>query len=267
MLKQFTKIVISTIAFASMQILASPVNLGKAGSYTLLSHGTTWNEMPLYGNLELGSEALINGNVGVRHTLNMAHGAVVVGNADFGSLTKNPGATINGAESIQSSNFWDALYNDVKSASQTAKAMTGVNAGYINSTQTFTRQGNVSVFNIIGLNLGSGKSLTLKGNENDVFIINVDYLGFTSSGGASIELDGVSYQNVLFNIHGMLNMGHVNVAAGKMQGTYIAPNGYFQLGDGLELNNVRFLGAGISGNLQFVCGAFPVDPVDPVDPS
>jgi hypothetical protein len=93
----------------------------------------------------------------------------------------------------------------------------------------------------------------------------VDYFGFMLGGGAAIILDGLRAENVLFNMHGALNNGHVNVAAGSMQGTYISPDAYMQLGDGLNLDGVRFLGAGISGNLQTVHGFTP--PVNVPEPS
>lgn len=222
----FQSIAISLLAAANSYAL--PIDLGKAGHYTLLATGTSVHHgTPMYGNLELGSEAYIHGNVGVRNTLNMAHGAVVYGNADFGALYQNPGAAIQGDANQQGAAFWDSLYSDLKAASLAAKALGGANAGYINSTQTFHRQGDLSVFNITGLNLSAGHSLTLKGNA-----------------------------------------GHVNVAAGSMQGTYIAPDAYMQLGDGLNLDGVRFLGAGISGNLQTVQG-FPGDqpPAEVPEPS
>ncbi len=248
---------------------ALPIDLGKAADYTLLATGTSVHHgIPMYGNLELGSEAYIHGNVGVRNTLNMAHGSIVYGNADFGSLFQNPGAAIQGDANQQGAAFWDALYSDLKAASLAAKALGGASVGYINSTQTFHRQGDLSVFNISGLNLSAGHSLTLKGNADDVFIVNVDYFGFMLGGGAAIVLDGVKAQNVLFNMHGALNAGHVNVAAGSMQGTYIAPDAYMQLGDGLNLEGVRFLGAGISGNLQTVYGIPGVNPpVEVSEPS
>jgi hypothetical protein len=266
--KKLLQSVVLAFSLASSAVFAMPVDLGSAGDYTLLATGTSvWYGQPMYGNLELGSEAEIYGNVGVRNTLNMAHGSVIHGNADFGSLTQNPGASIDGAGSVEDAAFWDALYGDVKNASQAAKALGGVNMGYINSTQTFNRQGDVSVFDIVGLNLSAGNSLTLKGNASDVFIVNVDYFGFMLGGGAAIILDGVAAENVLFNMHGILEAGHVNVAAGIMQGTYIAPDAYMQLGDGLNLNGARFLGAGISGNLQTVHGITPPVVVDVPEPS
>ena len=255
MIKQVMKAAVAACVLMSGAAFALPVDLGNAGNYTLLATGTNVHHgIPMYGDLILGSEAYIYGDVGARNLLNMADGAVVYGDADFGSLIQNTGSSIEGSASVQANAFWDSLYTDLKSASLAAKALGGANVGVVDSTQTFNRQGDVSVFNILGLNLSAGNSLTLSGDADDVFIINVDYFGFMLGGGASIILDGLSAENVLFNMHGALNNGHVNVAAGTMQGTYISPDAYMQLGDGLNLDGVRFLGAGISGNLQSVYG-------------
>jgi len=266
-IKHAIKSAVATLLVAANTAFALPVDLGNASEYTLLATGTSiWHGQPMYGNLELGSEAQIYGNVGVRNTLNMAHSSVIHGNADFESLFQNPGSSIEGDANVQGAAFWNALYTDLKSASLAAKALSGISAGYVNSTRTFDRTGEVSVFNILGLSLSAGSSLTLKGSADDMFIVNVDYYGFVLGGGAAIILDGVKAENVLFNMHGALNAGHVNVAAGTMKGTYIAPDAYMQLGDGLDLDGVRFLGAGISGNLQNVYGITP-PPVDVPEPS
>jgi hypothetical protein len=265
-IKQLFKSAVMACALTSSAAFALPVDLGNAGNYTLLATGTSVHHgIPMYGNLELGSEAYIYGNVGSRNTLNMAHGSVIYGDADFGSLQQNPGSSIQGDATQQGAAFWDSLYSNLKNASLAAKALCGTDAGYINSTKTFNSQGDLSVFSITGLNLSAGHSLTLKGDEDDVFVINVDYFGFMLGGGAAIILDGLRAENVLFNMHGALNNGHVNVAAGSMQGTYISPDAYMQLGDGLNLDGVRFLGAGISGNLQTVHGFTP--PVNVPEPS
>lgn len=257
-------------ALTSSAAFALPIDLGNAGNYTLLATGTNVHHgVQDMGSLILGSEAYIHGNVGARELLNMAHGSIVYGDADYGSLTQEPGASIEGDANVQSSAaFWDALYTDVKSASVAAKNLTGTNKGYINSTQTFNTQGDLSVFNILGLSLSAGSKLTLSGDADDVFVINVDYFGFYLGGGAEIALaGGLKAENVLFNVHGAYSAGHVNVAAGTMKGTYIAPDAYMQLGDGLNLDGVRFLGAGISGNLQTVNGFTPPPVVTVSEPS
>lgn len=260
MIKQIFKSVVMSCALTSASVFALPVDLGNAGNYTLLATGTTAHHgIQDMGSLVLGSEAYIYGDVGARDQLNMAHGAVVYGDADYGSLIQESGSSIAGNASAQASSaFWDALYLDVKSASVAAKNLTGTSKGFINASQTFNSQGDLSVFDIVGLNLSAGSKLTLSGDADDVFIVNVDYFGFYLGGGAEIALaGGLKAENVLFNMHGAYNAGHVNVAAGTMKGTYIAPDAYMQLGDGLNLDGVRFLGAGISGNLQTVYGFTP----------
>ena len=268
MIKKIVKSLAICSALVSTSVFALPFSLGNAGNYTLLATGThAHHGVQDMGSLILGSEAYIYGNVGARELLNMAHGAVVYGNADYGLLTQNPGSSIGGEAATHEAAFWDALYADVKSASVAAKALAGVSVGYINSSQTFNSQGELSVFNIDGLNLSAGNTLTLKGSAQDVFIINVDYFGFYLGGGAAIALDGVSAENVLFNMYGPYNAGHLNVAAGSLKGTFIAPDAYMQLGDGLELDGARFLGAGISGNLQTLKGIPPASVVAVGEPS
>lgn len=259
MIKQFFQSVAMTCAFAASTALALPIDfdLGKAGNYTLLATGTNVHHGTQdMGSLILGSEAYIYGNVGARELLNMADGAVVYGDADYGSLIQQQGSSIQGHANTQAASaFWDALYWDLKSASVAAQSLSGISKGYINSSQTFDTQGSLSVFNILGLSLSAGNKLTLNGGADDVFIINVDYFGFYLGGGAEIALaGGLKAENVLFNVFGAYSSGHVNVAAGTMKGTYIAPDAYMQLGDGLDLDGVRFLAAGISGNLQTVQG-------------
>lgn len=256
-------------ALTSSAVFAVPVNLGSAADYTLLATGTDiWYGQAMYGDMGLGSEAYIYGKVGVRNTLNMGQGAVVYGDADVGALKMDGDNRITGTATVQGSGFWDALYSEVKLASQEALALgaNGVERGAINASQIFERTSDLSVFNITGLNLGVGNRLTLKGNADDMFIVNVGSDGFMLGAGAAIILDGVSADNVLFNMYGILNAGNMNVAAGEMQGTYISPDAHMQLGDGLIFDNVRFLTAGILGNLQTVYGITPPK-VDVPEPS
>ncbi len=219
----------------------------------------------MYGELILGAEADVYGNVGARGLLSFAPKAEVHGDASYGLLSMGAEAGIDGIATAQGSDFWDALYSDIKSASNTAKAMAGMDAGAVTSTRTLERTDDVSVYNLSTIWLDGG-SLTLKGGVDDVFIINVRD-NFFLGGLAAILLDGVAAENVLFNMYGSIaqGTGHINVAAGTLQGTFIAPDANMQLGDGLtEFSNVRFLGAGMSANLQTLHGITPPDMTPPV---
>lgn len=228
--------------------LATPVDLGSAGTYTLLSIGANPN------SVILGSNAEIHGNVGARYFLNMASGAEILGNADYGIASIGAGASITGASTTRGNSFWNDVASDLQTASNAAKAMTGTNEGAITASTIFASSGHLSVFKVSKVNLGAGESLTLKGDADDQFVVNVG--GNFALGGGAIKLDGVSADNVLFNIYG--NGADVNVGAGHMQGTYIAPKGTMELGDGLTLKGVRFLGKTIQGNLQDVYEPTPV---------
>jgi hypothetical protein len=246
----------AALSALSAGAFATPVNLGGAANYTLLATGTPASTPSSYGDLLLGSDATIYGNVGARNSVGMASGVAIHGTVDYGgSFGRAAGAT-SGTVTARASSFWDGLYDDLSSASQAALSMEngGANKGAVDHTRSFRSQGSLSVFNISGLALGVGDSLTLSGNAGDQFIINVGANGFHLGGGASIILDGIAADDVLFNMYGKLNDGYTNVADGTLAGNYIAPDGFFTLGDGLRLDNVRFLGAGIQGNLQTVHG-------------
>lgn len=245
--------------FASMALLAvsyasfaTPVDLGGAGSYTLLATGTPWYGSSLHGNMNLGSGAEIYGNVGARGPLMLSPAVTIHGDADYGDLIWNEqSASITGVRTQQETG-WDNLYNDLKSASQKAKALGSGGLGLVDSSTVFHSQGNVSVFDISGLTLGEDGSLTLEGSATDQFIINIGSSGVSLDTGASINLDGVLAENVLFNMYTNAGLSAEN---STLAGSFIAPDGYFQLGDGLDLSGgARFLGSGMTANLQQMPG-------------
>lgn len=235
---------------------AMPVDLGNAGNYTLLATGANPN-----GVLTLGSNADVYGNVGAQYFLAMSPGVTIHGNADYGFLNAAPTTTITGTSTQRTSAaFWTALQNDLNTASTTASSMTpDKTLGNITSSQTFTRYGSTSVYDLSGLNLNGG-SLTLHGNSTDQFVINVGSSGFSMGGGASIILDGIDPGNVLFNVTG--NNTNFNVGAASLQGTFLGvdTNVRMTLGDGLTLNGARFLSNGITANLQTICGIGQTQP-------
>lgn len=237
----------------SLASFASPIDLGEASQYTLLGVGSQ------YGSVGLGSAAQIYGNVGARNGLTIGDAAVVHGNAKYGSLSREGSGSISGNASHEGNSYWNGVYDDLKSASLAAKGMTADRSYGLINTSTVFNSAEGSIFAIGGVNLGAGNTLTLKGSSTDKFIINVGGY-FSLGGGAGIVLDGVSADNVLFNLYGQGNAASISAAAGSLAGTFIAPNGFFTLGDGLNLDDgVRFLADGILGNFQDVEG-IPGDP-------
>ena len=86
---------IAIAGFSAMAPLvsATPIDLGAAGSYTLLSAGELF---PVGGTMVLGSEAQIWGDVGARNYLSTAPGVKIHGNLHGGYINASPGLVVDG---------------------------------------------------------------------------------------------------------------------------------------------------------------------------
>lgn len=251
---------------------AVPVDLGTASDYTLLGAGP--GASPTSGLMQLGSEAIIHGNVGGRGFIGLSSGVEIHGDLDGGFVSAAPDATVFGDVNVRDNAYWDGVYNDLISASDTARAFGGTALSTIDSTTVLNATGNLSVFDINGsILLEGGESLTISGSASDTFIINVsERLHLDSL--AAILLDGVEADNVLFNFYGEGNddaayNNHLATIIGgaEFSGTFIAPRAYWQIGDGAIMNATRVLANGIQGNLQEVFGITPGTPVEVPEPS
>lgn len=228
---------------------ATPIDLGGAEKYTLLSMGEETQGDHPGGNLQLGSEAYIYGNVGSRYQLEMADGAIVYGDADYGSVDLEGSAQIKGASTVKSEAYWDGLYNDLLTASDYASSLSGESVGYVNSSKELTATGGLSVFNIEqGINLGGGSYLTLIGDIDDQIIVNVDGHLNLGSGAGILLSGGILADNVLFNI----TYSSAMFGGAEFSGTYISSESFFTVGDGAIMKDTRILTHGIQGNLQDV---------------
>ncbi|WNO09258.1 collagen-binding domain-containing protein [Teredinibacter sp. KSP-S5-2] len=252
---------------------AVPVDLGTASDYTLLGAGP--GASPTSGLMQLGSEAIIHGNVGGRGFVGLSSGVEIHGNLDGGYFSSAPDATVFGDTTVRSDAYWDGVYADLQAASIEALSYGGQSLSSITSTTVLSSQGSgLSVYNIDGsISLGSGESLTISGSSSDTFIINVSeklYLDSLSG----ILLDGVEADNVLFNFYGAgsddsaYNNHLATIIGGaEFSGTFIAPRAYWQIGDGAIMNATRVLANGLQGNLQEVFGITPGTPVEVPEPS
>ena len=179
---------------------AVPVDLGSASEYTLLGAGPGASSTS--GLMQLGSKAIIHGNVGGRGFIGLSSGVEIHGDLNGGFVSAAPDATVFGDTNVRSNSYWDGIYNDLVSASDTARSYGGTSLSTINSTTVLNGQGGLSVFDINGsILLEAGESLTISGSASDTFIINVSerlHLGSL----AAILLDGVEADNVLFNFYG-----------------------------------------------------------------
>ena len=244
---------IAIAGFSAMTSLvsATPINLGAAGSYTLLSAGELF---PVGGTMILGSEAQIWGDVGARNYLSTAPGVKIHGNLHGGYINASPGLVVDGETLELSDSEWDVIFSDLEAAVFSAASLGGSLLSSVNSTQVLTASGSgLDAFIIDGdIHLAGGDTLTLSGSAIDEFVINITG-NFFLGGGSAIQLDGVLSSNVLFNF---LDVGcTANVAAGSFAGTYISSGCNWILGDGLILAETQILAGNIpTANLQDVIG-------------
>ena len=245
---------------ATTGVYALPIHLGSAGEYTLLSAGPGASQTS--GFMQLGSKAIIHGNVGGRGFTSLGSGVEIHGKLIHGGyVSAAAGVNVSSGRENRNLSYWDLIYRDLLSASDSARLLSGTPLSSITSTTRLFGNGGLSVFNIDGsINLGSGESLTLSGNAADSFIINVsERLKLGSS--AAILLDGVTADKVLFNFYGAGSddaawNNHLATIVGgaELSGTFIAPRAFWQIGDGAIMNATRVLANGIQGNLQTVRG-------------
>lgn len=262
MIKTTIKLAAAALILIASTSQATPVDLGKGEIYTLLGVGTAATSFS-GGTQVLGTSAEIYGNVGARSYLGLAddvkiHGDVYTSTTGVINKSVPAGTTpavIDGSTNKLADSYWDSLYTDLKNASNFAAALTA-NTTYasITSAKTLTATSALTVFKVTGDIILGASTLTLSGSATDQIIVNVAG-GLTLGSGAAIALTGgLKAENVLFNFTGggFAKIGQVGGAT--FSGTFLAPDMYFQIGDGATMNATRVLASGIQGNLQTVRG-------------
>jgi hypothetical protein len=280
--KLISKVIVAASLLTTMTAAhASPIYLGSADEFTLLGAGPGASSTS--GLMQLGSEAIIYGNVGGRGYTGLGSGVEIHGDLINGD-TVNAAADVfvSGENKKGENNYWELVYQDLVSASDSARSLGGTPLSTIDSTTVLSGNGGLSVFHIDGsIDLDSGESLTISGNATDSFIVNVSKRLYLDSQ-AAILLDGVTADKVFFNFYGAVNDDAAynnqiatTIGAAEFSGTFIAPRAYWQIGDGAIMNATRVLANGIQGNLQIVRGIVPsvivppiiVPPVDVPEPA
>jgi hypothetical protein len=219
--------------------------LGVAGSYGFSILG-------LQGaNIQLSSGPLqVNGNVGIGSMglVHLSGGATLLGAlyADpLATILVDGGSAFGGGTNIISF----AAIQNAAIAENTAAALLTPTQTFPNGIQTATTiigNGGQNVIAVNGqLHLSSGQNLTISGGPSDTFIFNfAQGAGFQLDGGASIILNGVSPNNVLFNFPGtgqqIQTSGNAHTA-----GIFLAPYESIQINGGVH-NSLFISGQNLS---------------------
>lgn len=233
------------------------VDLGVADKYTIGVGQWNFHGSAVDGNLILGSEAYIHGNVAASKHIALAAGAIIYGDACSNSFNLGATSEIKGTQSacsdvtkLAGSDF-DQLSTDIEAASNIAKNLTAVDRGVISASTKFDASTN-SVINVSSINLGSNDTLEILGSSSDNIIINVLGNAQIASGAKILLSEGLTSSNVLFNFVSD-NVSSLNFGGATLNGTFLATKGAFNAGDGAILNDVRFYtNYALIGNFQTV---------------
>lgn len=193
--------------------LYSVVSVGPSASINV-------NSGPILGKVLVGDGSAVssagggNGQItgGVDNS-GAASGCGATGLSCFSSLNTPP--TVN----LVAASVGMAAFTEAAELSSQASSLTPTQTfGAINGTQTITGNGGLNVINIASLH---NPTLTISGNANDIFVINVAGLFSTNR---AIVLNGVLASHILWNLTGT---GTVLQTAGGNQlfGTFLATNG------------------------------------------
>jgi hypothetical protein len=219
---------------------AQVTGLGSAGNYGLLEDGGSVN---VNGFFSFNSSS-VQGNIGLQNTtvnVGFTDSLTVSGTAYIGSnVTINAGGFLQGSFSANSTETGQAstlaaAFNTASSASSSDGALaatTTISSNTITGTQA------VNVVSVSSIT----HDLTISGNANQVFVINV-----TGNSGGVVKLSnvtlagGVTADHVLFNITGGGNV--ILGGGGTVNGTFL------DTGSGkITLNGTTVSGAIIAGS-------------------
>lgn len=234
---------------------AGIINLGSADGYIFAAaNSNKWG-----GNLLLGSQAHIFGNVAASNTLELGSGVIVDGDACAG-ITNNWGATVAGTAG--SCIDFTQLANDISGAAAQAQTFAGTDLGNVSGSSEVFGNG-LQSFLINDLLLAGGDTLTVTGSADDYFIFNVFGEAKLGSGANILLQGGVAAENVIFNFIANPTSHSFELGGANISGTFLSSGRTFIIGDGATLNNSRFFSTeSIVANVQDV--RFPTNAVTQV---
>ena len=222
---QLKALALSLFTTALLSAASAQTFLGAAGNYAILELNTA-----TAGTHFTASLVTVNGSVGVSHLSSLTNMAPSIINGtvyyqDGGSVT-GPGH-FNGTPATVQQNMTQAV-TDAMTANQQDALLTANQtiSGNVTTSQTFSAVGALTVVDIGGdINLNNN-NITLSGNANDIFVINVGG-NLSLVGTASLSLSGgVTAEHVLYNFTGGSTSSHgsFNTHVGDVvNGTMLAP--------------------------------------------
>lgn len=253
-------------------------SLPQARAATFVISGDPTNFAVLYegnGSKQLQtSNSNITGNIGIGGTGQFSpsggcsgpcvvNGTVEFSAANTGQYGTNGGTTVTGGATYSNSNVSTDLTN-LNALSTTLGGEAGtslaINTGGSGGSQTVnaasgTLHAGVEVFNITGLQFNNGTTLTINGDAaGDSVVFN---MSLNAQFGGTIVLNGLTADQVLFNIVGTNDNLQLSTNGSTLAGDFLDPLGTIQMNH--SILDGRLLG-GDTSNMSIVSGATIIAP-------
>jgi len=237
----------AAVLFAAHPSKADTLNLGILTNYALVDLGTgdtiSVNSGPIAGNVLLGGgvkAAFAGGNNG-QITGTLYYDSTVTGTNTFSQLNTAP------TTSQVSTSVTSQAFSYAQAASSYAAGLTATQTyTNISSATTFTGNGGLNVIDVSNI---QNAPLTISGNANDTFVINVSGVFNTNR---TMTLSGVLASQIIFNFTGTSGNVFQTSGGNQLYGTFLAADG----GD-FQFSELNLTGALINsaGGMQFVSGS------------
>lgn len=239
----FKKIFVALmLVFIFPQTQAGLIDLGVADKYTFAIGQYDHYGSSAGGNLNLGSEALIHGNVAASNFIGFGAGSFIYGDAcapNINNVANVQGSSSHCSDVIKQDNaVFDQLSLDIATANKTATNMGGVDVGKIDHSTTF-QASQYSALAISSIHLSTGEFLTINGSSDDEILLNIADNALLGSGAGILLTGGLSANNVVFNFASS-GFSSFEFGGADISGTFLANKGTFIAGDGATLDDVRF---------------------------
>lgn len=200
-----------------------------------------------HSSLVLGSEAQVNGNVASDYYVGMSSGVNIFGDSCSPFTSIGAGASVSGQTG--SCDQLSLLSEEISRINSEALGLSSVDVGHIDNNFTISANGDSS-YNVASINIDSGQSIIISGGIDESVVINVMGDAIFGSGSKILLDGGILSKNVLFNFVSNPTAG-INIGAAEMNGTFLAENRDFVIGDGATLEDTRFWSNGdIIANIQ-----------------
>lgn len=203
------------------------------------------------GYLGFGSESDVHGNVAARNP-EFGAGSHIHGYAAGIQAGIGEGVRLDGGWQQWQEHHFSLLNQQLLHLSQQLQSLGGQQTS-LQALHGYQGVGGLNVFQLTPV-LMAHQRVEIYGNADDIFVFNI--ADFFLMDGGGILLHGINPNQVFFNFHQYntateySHLAAANIGTSSIQGNWLAPNMFFQIGDGATLDSTRVWAGAMQLNIQ-----------------